>query len=176
LPRYRSSTRAAPGEDVLIAAEKRFPEVVNLLLPHAPDRLVLEHTSVYVGFMDKLKSIDPESCAALAEVDGAELKVDLKRQFPELTRRELAFRQALVASTDPDRPIPTESQVEPHLSGALMKMHKQFGDDADLLGKDAYEPSEYKRLCEVLAGFYREIMRLPNPQAAQVLRYVYSER
>jgi hypothetical protein len=126
--------------------------------------------------MDKLKSIDPESCAAVAEVDSAELKVDLKRQFPELVRRELAFREALVASTDPNRPIPTESQVGPHLSDVMTKMHKQFGSDADLLGKDTYEPREYKRLCEVLAGFYREIMRLPNPQAAQVLRYVYSER
>src|SRR5262249_52610501 len=38
-------TGGARAEDVLIAAEKRFPEVVNLLLPHAPDRLVLEHTS-----------------------------------------------------------------------------------------------------------------------------------
>jgi hypothetical protein len=166
----------APAEEILIAAEKRFPEVVNLLLPHAPDRLVLEHTSIYVGFMDKLKSMDPQSCAALAEVDGAELKVDLKRQFPELTRRELAFSESLVASTDPGRPIPTESQVGPHLSEVLTKMHKQFGDDADLLGKDAYEPREYKRLCEVLVGFYREIMRLPSSKAADVLRYVYSER
>jgi hypothetical protein len=55
-------------------------------------------------------------------------------------------------------------------------MHKRFGADADLLGKDTYEPREYKRLCEVLTGFHREIMRLPDPHAADVLRYVYSER
>jgi hypothetical protein len=36
----------ATAEQILISAERRFPEVVNLLLPHAPDRLVLEHTAV----------------------------------------------------------------------------------------------------------------------------------
>ena len=166
----------ATAEQILSSADEQFTEVVNNLLPHAPDRLVLEHTSVYVDFLDKLRSIDPESCAALAEVDGAEAKVDLKRQFPELSRRELAFREALIVSTDPDGPIPTESQVQPQLSGVIAKIQRQFGNDADLLGKDAPEPHEYPRLCEVLAGFYREIMRLPDPQAAEVLRYVYSEK
>ncbi len=126
--------------------------------------------------MDRLKSIDPESCAALGEADGAELKADLNRQFPELSRREFALRQALIVSTDLDRPVPAESQIERHLTGVFTKMQEQFQDDANLLGKDTLEPSEYKRFCEVKVSLCQEIMRLPNVQAADVLRYLYSEK
>jgi hypothetical protein len=54
------------AEEILSSAGEVFGEVIDRLLPHAPDPLVLERTSIYLGYMDKLKSVDPESCAALA--------------------------------------------------------------------------------------------------------------
>ncbi len=158
----------------LASADGFFSDVVDRLLPHASDALVLERTSIYVGYMERLQSIDPESCAALEGGNGPAFKADLK-QFPELSNREIAFRVALVVTTDLDRPVPTASQVEPYLTNAFKKMDAQFGDDANLLGKDTLAPTEYKRHCEVVTSFYREIMRLPGPQAANVLRYLYSE-
>jgi hypothetical protein len=38
------------------------------------------------------------------------------------------------------------------------------------------KPSEYKRYCEVMAAFYREVTSFPPAQAADVLRHLYSER
>jgi hypothetical protein len=104
--------------------------------------------------MDKLKSVDPESCAALAGGNGAQLKTDLNKQFPELSNRENAFRESLIVSTDPDRPVPTESEVEPHLTEAFTKIRERFGDDANLLGKDTLESAEYGQFCEVTIGLY----------------------
>jgi uncharacterized membrane protein YidH (DUF202 family) len=166
----------ARSDEILATAEGDFNEVIDRLLPHAPDRLVLERTSIYIGYMDRLKSIDPESCAALADVDGAELKTDLRRQYPDLGKRELAFREAIIISTDLDRPVPSASAVEPYLNGVFEKMLKRFGDDANLLGKDTVRPAQYKRYCEVIAAFYGEVTRLPATQAADVLRHLYSEQ
>jgi hypothetical protein len=150
--------------------------VIDRLLPHAPDPLVLERTSIYLGYMDELKSVDPESCAALAGGDGAQLKTDRNKQFPELSKRESAFRESLIVSTDPDRSVPSESQVEPHLTEVFTKLRERLGDDAELLGKDTLEAAEYGRFCEVTIGLYREITRLPSARAADLLRYLYDER
>jgi hypothetical protein len=166
----------ATAREIISSADEQFTEVINHLLPHASDRLVLEHTSIFVGYMDRLKTIDPESCAAMADAEGARLKADLARQFPELSKRELAFRQALIVSTDLDRPVPEQLQIDPDLKAVFTKMRQQFGDDADLLDKDMLEPSEYKRFCEITVSFYQEAMRLPEGRAAGLLRYLYSEK
>jgi hypothetical protein len=163
------------AEEILSSAGALFGEVIDRLLPHAPDPLVLERTSIYLGYMDELKSVDPESCAALAGGNGAQLKANLNKQFPELSKRENAFRESVIVSTDPDRPVPTKSQVEPHLTGVFTKIREQFGDDANLLGKDTLEAAEYGRFCEVTIGLYREITRLPGARAADLLRYLYDE-
>lgn len=166
----------ASSDEILATAEADFNEVIDRLLPHAPDRLVLERASIYIGYMDRLKSIDPETCAALADVDGAVLKIDLRRQYPDLGKRELAFQEAIIVSTDLDRPVPSASAVEPYLNQVFEKMLKRFGDDANLLGKDMVRPAQYKRYCEVMAAFYGEVTRLPATQAADVLRHLYGER
>jgi hypothetical protein len=172
----RETERATTNEEILAAAQELFSELVDRLLPHAPDHLVLEEASVFIGYLDRLKSIDPESCAALADGKGAELKIDLHQKFPDLGEREIAFRNAMIVFTDPDRALPSASAVEPFLTKVFKKMEEQFGADADLLGKDALKPGEYKRYCEVMAAFYREITTLPAAQAADVLRHLYSER
>jgi GYF domain 2 len=164
------------AKEILSSAGELFGEVIDRLLPHAPDPLVLERTSIYLGYMDELKSVDPESCAALAGGNDAELKADLNKQFPELSKRENTFRQSLIVSTDPDRPVPTKSEVEPHLTEVFTNIRDRFGDDANLLGKDTLESDEYGRFCEVTIGLYREITRLPGPRAADLLRYLYNER
>jgi hypothetical protein len=164
------------AKEILSSAGELFSEVIDRLLPHAPDPLVLERTSIYLGYMDELKSVDPESCAALAGDHGAQLKADLNKQFPGLSKQENALRESLVVSTDPDRPVPTVSDVEPHLTEVFTKMRERFGDDADLLGKDPLESNQYGRFCEVTVGLYREITRLPSARAADLLRYLYSER
>jgi hypothetical protein len=87
------------AKEILSSAGELFGEVIDRLLPHAPDPLVLERTSIYLGYMDELKSVDPESCAALAGGNGAQLKTDLNKQFPELSKRENTFRQSLIVST-----------------------------------------------------------------------------
>ena len=109
----------ASSDEILATAEADFNEVIDRLLPHAPDRLVLERASIYIGYMDRLKSIDPETCAALADVDGAVLKIDVRRQYPDLGKRELAFQEAIIVSTDLDRPVPSASAVEPYLNQVL---------------------------------------------------------
>ena len=124
------------AEEILSSAGEVFGEVIDRLLPHAPDPLGLEQTSINLGYMDKLKSVDPESCAALAGGNGAQLKTNLNKQFPKLSIRENAFRESLIVSTDPDRPVPTESEVEPHLTEVFTKIRERFGDDANLLSKD----------------------------------------
>jgi hypothetical protein len=172
----RERDDGATNGEILAAAKEQFSELIDRLLPHAPDRLVLEEASIFIGYLDRLKSIDPESCAAVADAEGAELKIDLHQRFPDLGKRELAFREAIIVSTDPDRPVPSASAVEPYLTIVFMKMEEQFGADADLLRKDALKPSEYKRYCEVMAAFYREVTSLPAAQAADVLRRLYSER
>jgi hypothetical protein len=55
-------------------------------------------------------------------------------------------------------------------------MQKQFGNDAGLLGKETVRPTEYKRYCEVMAAFYREVTKLPAAQAADLLRHLYSDK
>jgi hypothetical protein len=172
----KETEASATNEDVLATADEQLKELIDRLLPHASDRVVLEEASIFIGYLDRLKSIDPESCAAVADGEGAKLKIDLHRRFPDLGKRELAFREAIIFSTDPDRPLPSAAAVEPYLSGVFAQMQKQFGDDADLLGKDGLKPAEYKRYCEVMAAFYREVTNLPAPQAADVLRHLYSER
>jgi hypothetical protein len=162
--------------EILSSAREVFSEVFDRLLPHAPDPLVLERTFIYLGYMDGLKSVDPESCAALAGDDGTQLKTDLDKQFPELSKRENAFREYLIVSTDPDRPVPTKSEVEPHLTEVFTKIRERFGDGADLLGKDTLESDEYGRFCEVSMGLYRQITGLPSARAADLLRYLYNER
>jgi GYF domain 2 len=172
----QESEGGATNGEILATAQEQLSELINRLLPRAPDRLVLEEASIFIGYLDRLKSIDPESCAAVADADGAELKIDLHRQFPDLGKRELALRETIIISTDPDRPVPSASAVEADLKRVFDKMQKQFGADADLLDKDGLKPTEYKRYCEVMAAFYREVTRLPATRAADVLRHLYSER
>jgi hypothetical protein len=164
------------AKEILASAGELFGEVIDRLLPHAPDPLVLAQTSIYLGYMDELKSVDPESCAALAGGNDAELKADLTKQFPELSKREEAFRESLIVSTDPNRPVPTKSEVEPHLTEVFTKIRERYGDDANLLGKDTLESDEYRRFCKVTIGLYREITRLPSARAADLLRYLYNEQ
>jgi hypothetical protein len=166
----------ATAQDIITSADNQFTELVNHLLPHASDRLVLEHTSIFVGYLDRLKTTDPESCAAMADAEGATFRADLARQFPELSKRELAFRQALIATANLDRPVPEQSQIDPDLKVVFTKMREQFGDDADLLDKDLLEPSQYKRFCEITVSFYLEAMKLPEGRGADLLRHMYNEK
>jgi hypothetical protein len=162
------------AKEILSSAGELFGEVIDRLLPHAPDPLVLERTSIYLGYMDKLKSVDPESCAALAGGNGAQLKTDLNKQFPELSNRENAFRRIPHCFDRPGSAVPTESEVEPHLTEVFTKIRSDSGtmQICSVRTLDRPNMGDSRGHDRPLSGNH------PPPQrvAADLLRYLHGER
>jgi hypothetical protein len=164
-------------ERIVATARDLISKSVRRQLPYASDTHVLSMIDLRIGYMEGLKSTDPESCVAIEDDSkGARLKADLAKLYPALASNELALNQALIESKVYGiRSIPSEQQVEPYFKKVFTKLAKRTELKLDLIEKVKLEPLEYGPFCELVLAFYREVRRLPTVEATALMRHVYAD-
>jgi hypothetical protein len=164
-------------EQIVATTRGLIAKSVRRKLPYASDTDVMQAVDLRIGYMEGLKSADPESCVALEDDSkGARLKVDLAKLYPALASKELALNQALIESKMfGTHSIPNDRQVEPYLEKVANRMTTRTGLRLGLLEKAKLEPAEYGPFCEVALAFYREVRRLPIGEATALMRNIYAD-
>jgi hypothetical protein len=151
--------------------------LIRQQLPYASDDVLLQSVDLHVAYMDALRSVDPESCAAIEDASrGARLKSDLAKLFPTLADKEPALNQAIIESKASQRPaIPTDVQVEPYLAKVRSRLARRSGLRLELIERPKLAPDEFKPFCEATLAFYQEVRALPTNEAVAVLRNIYAD-
>lgn len=170
-------SKGLPEEEITTNARALVADVVRRKLPFAPDEKLAEWVDVLVGYMDNLKSTDPESCVALEDDSkGARLKSNLAKLYPEISSRELSLKQAIIeADVTGGRSLPTSRQVQPYLEKVHAKLARRADLRLGLFDKDKLEATEYRPFCELALAFYQELRRLPKNESSTVLRTIYAD-
>src|SRR5262249_24244062 len=109
-------SKGVPEEEITAHARALVADVVRRRLPFASDEKLTEWVDILVGYMDNLKSTDPESCVALEdESKGARLKSNLAKLYPEISSKELSLKQAIIeADVTGGRSLPPHHHSPPY--------------------------------------------------------------
>jgi hypothetical protein len=167
--------QGATEEQIFSNARLIFAKSLNRYLVAASDDNLLQLNDIYLSYMDRLKTIDPESCVALMDNSkGARMKVSLVDAFPNIGERELSLYDAVISAGANSRVSPlTETQATKLIQNVFSK--PTFGKDkVATFVKTSLLPEEYRSFCEVTFAFFSEVGRLPKQQAANLLRYLYA--
>jgi hypothetical protein len=169
--------RGASEDEIVSMARTVLSKVVRQQLPYAPDADVLQSVDILIGYMDGLRSADPETCAAIEDpARGARLKSDLNTLFPAIAAKELALNQSIIESrANERRALPTAADMEPYLSKVLDRLARRRELRLELIEKPKLTPEEFKPFCEAVLAFYQEIRRLPPHEAVTVLRVIFTD-
>jgi hypothetical protein len=170
-------SKGIPEEEITASSRTLIADVVRRRLPFAPDEKLTEWVDILVGYMDNLKSTDPESCVALEdESKGARLRSNLSKLFPEISSRELSLKQAIIESdVTGGRSIPTSEQIQPYLDKVYGKLAKRSELRLGLFEKETLDAAEYRPFCELTLAFYQELRRLPKNESGAILRNIYAD-
>jgi hypothetical protein len=178
LARLRDAYRRGVPEDEIVAgARALMSNVIRKKLPYASDDVLLQSVDLHIGYMDALKSVDPEGCVAIEDASrGAQLTRDLAKLLPALADKELPLNQSIIESKADQRPaIPTDAQVEPYLAKVRGRLARRSGLRLELIERPKLAPEEFKPFCETMLAFYREVRALPTNEAVAVLRNIYAD-
>jgi hypothetical protein len=173
--RFIVTAANAPDDQVLALARTALRKSVKRQLANAPGDMLIEITEAYLGYMQALQISNPESCVALSdESKGANLTVNLQKQFPALFTRELAVLER-IASIGPSPAIaaPTADQVQPYLQNVFATLRQQPVQN-ELLGRSTLTSSEFQPYCSLVIAFYEAVLALPADQRIGLLRYLYA--
>jgi hypothetical protein len=146
-------------------------------LPYASDADLFKWTDILIGYMNGLKSADPESCVAIDDLSkGAKVRSNLQAQFPALIRDDFALKQILF-KTHPfgTRSIPNTKDVQPYLARVFSNLSKRSDVKPSILSKDRLSPKDYSTYCATALAFYQELRRLPTNEASALLRNLYAD-
>ena len=178
LARLHDSYRRGVSEDEIVANGRALmSELIRQQLPYAADDVLLQSVDLHIGYMDALKSVDPESCVAIEDASrGARVKSDLAKLFPALADQEPALHQSIIEGKANRRPaIPTDAQVEPYLAKVRSRLARRTGLRLELIERPKLAPDEFKPFCEATLAFYQEVRALPTNEAVAVLRNIYAD-
>ena len=173
--RFADIAANAPEDTFPSLARTVLRKTLKSQLATSTSDTLREITDVYLGYMQALQTLSPESCVALSdESKGASLTVNLAQQLPVLFAREMAVLERAAGNTSGTIVAPpTGDQARQYLDkvyGVLLKQPVQ----SDLLGRPTLAQSEFAPYCALVIAFYKTVLTLPPEDRANLLRYLYA--
>lgn len=170
---YEKLSNGHPEAETAIAMRRKAFVTIKALLPLADDDVLIELNKVVTEKYRVLNQRDPSLCYAFGSgANSAELSAVFS---DELLRRERDLYERTITTAAP-RPAPDArklSGLQANLRRSLLAngvTESQFG----LLDAPQVAPEQHAQYCEVTILLFREIGKLPQEDAALVMRLLMS--
>jgi hypothetical protein len=173
--RFGDAAANAPDDQILALVRTALRKSVKRQLANASGETLVEITEAYLGYMQTLQFSNPENCVALSDdTKGANLTLNIEKEFPALFAREMAVLER-VAGIDPGTVVAplTTDEAQPSLETVFAALRSQ-PVQTDLLGRNRLAPTEFLPYCRLVIAFYQDVLALPADQRINLLRYLYA--
>jgi hypothetical protein len=158
-----------------------LPFVANVTkkyLPVASGDAVIEMTKVLVAEMDAIASKDPVACYHFINPRPSDPSVSVADYISgELKNRDLAASAAVIetGSIRPQR-VPAEAEVSGLMDRAVLGLSRKYNAEDIATLSDLNSPKvNRQKVCGIASGLYREVLMLPVPDQARLLRYMFAQ-
>ena len=113
---------------------------------------------------------DPAKCHAyVAGLDTTNLVADLA---PTLEREQQITTDVIQSSAQGRRQPPQQTAVAGDLERLWLSMAEWFGSDVSMLEHPTDPGVDPKKYCEMTYAMYKGALRLPQPRAARLLKFI----
>ena len=160
----------------IAGAHAKMLSIISTLRPLADDAVLADLGSVYADEYSALAAKNPAACYRYAAAGGAktrfvaDLPVSLVDKENEINRR--IVNSAKERQENPESVIADLWKKLDHQLAAKGVGRHQF----KLLTSDSVDPARYKDYCQATVTFYREVARLPQREAAIIMRSIFAEK
>jgi hypothetical protein len=152
-------------------------DVTKKYLPVASEDAVIEMTKVLVAEMDAIGSKDPVACYQFINPRPGDPSVSVADYISgELKNRDIAASAAVIetGSVRPQR-VPAEAEVSGLMNRAVLSLSRKYDAEDIATLSDLNSPTVNRRkVCGIASGLYREVLMLPVPDQARLLRYMFA--
>ncbi|MGH9692672.1 MAG: hypothetical protein ACRD5Z_00920, partial [Bryobacteraceae bacterium] len=162
--------------DSIAGARAKMLSIISTLRPLADDAVLADLGAVYADEYSALAAKNPAACYRYAAARGA--KTRFVADLPgSLVDKENEINRRIVESAKGRQENP-----EPVIADLWKKLGDQLAakgvgkDQLDLLTSDFVDPARYRDYCQAAVTFYREIGRLPQREAAILMRSTFTEK
>jgi GYF domain 2 len=162
--------------ETIALLKARFLTVINSKLPLADDDVIVDYATMMVDQFSELKSHGPRYCYAYASGTGVDFSVGDYLSASLRTRE--SDLHARVVRTAAQREQPSQA-AEDELWN---KVHRELAamgvseSGLDILKADKVESGQHGEYCSMAIAFFKGILRLPQQEAAVVMRGIFAAR
>lgn len=148
----------------------QLTELVNLRIVKADDNAVTNYIAVAVQEMQALNKISAESCYRFLypQVSGG-INIGLLLS-PQMNQADQdALEQLFLHSQGGDRKRDTAA-AHNALNGVVKRLYPHWGSELQQLNQPEDLATDHQKLCVMSIDLYRTILKLPQPEAANLIR------
>jgi len=167
--------KKSPAE-IQVMTRMRVAAVEVKFIPFASDAAVIEFTRIITLEVDQIGAKSVEACVQFLFPEKGKPAFSVTDFLTaDVINREIAAATAVIESgSGTPRPIPQQEAIAPSLAIVVRQLTDTFGsaDVAALSKPDTLAP---QRLCAITGSLYKDILLLPEPDAAALLRWLFSK-
>ena len=144
-------------------------------IPRASDAALRRYITVTVAEIDQLRKRNPALAKSFLFPTPGEF-VNIQPYLDDATMKEDVAALGQVIETGAGsqaRPV-DDKRADELLQGALARVAAKYGQDFALLAKPSSPNTDAGKVTAIVADLYREILALPAPDSAMVLRKMLS--
>jgi len=158
------------------------PKILHLQmarLQNAPDANVVEYMKINMEQTAAMQKVSDDSCYRFLypEVKGG---VNPMRLLDKdlMQRRMQADVDMMRAAAGPDKHTVTPQEIqqaETDVMPIIQKLTGKYGDDIELLQMPQKGKGKEKQSCDLVQDLWNNVLALPEPNAAGLIRYAVSD-
>ncbi len=158
------------------------PKILHLQmarLQNAPDANVVEYMKINMEQTAAMQKVSDDSCYRFLypEVKGG---VNPMRLLDKdlMQRRMQADVDMMRAAAGPDKHTVTSQEIqqaETDVVPIIQKLTGKYGDDIELLQMPQKGKGKEKQSCDLVQDLWNNVLALPEPNAAGLIRYAVSD-
>jgi hypothetical protein len=163
------------GRKIAIELAAVLPKYV----PKASDESVVTFLGNLVPVLQELDRTNPDACYSFLFPDKfGEAGMAAKFLPSQFGNKNLqALEGIILSSVKNPQPAPDEKKAKELLQPIISNLVGKYGsDDLRLIAGTARDASERKKVCEIDAELYRQILSLPPADASTIVRYLLSTK
>ena len=162
-------------QQVIDLVRSQISGLVESRLPHASDEAIVTYLGVLVTEMRELHKQGNGLCFKLLfpQVGGG---IDGRKVFSEETqKRDLMALDEIIKTSNFRRVIPAEITVMPSLEPIFVDLYNKFGDDVSMIENPSAANVDKDKVCRITMDLYKKVLALPQKEAANALRWLFSQ-
>ncbi|HKI12365.1 MAG TPA: hypothetical protein VKA02_09640 [Candidatus Acidoferrum sp.] len=161
---------------------QRVGDVLLTTLPKhiqkASDESVVAFVEVSLASLDELDRANPDACYSyLYPHEFGEPGMAEKYLSPQSEDKTLqVLDDVILSAIKKPQAEPDAKKADALLRPVIANLAHKYGSDVSLMEGTAHDASERKKVCEMDADLYRQILTLPPAEASAVVRYLLSPK